>query len=123
VALFRTRTAGAEKDIAAQQARVATIRHQQQKAKEAYYHDVRGAAFLPEPAVGVGCGGGGAGCAEFGGFVVAAGSGSRGVVGAGGDEVAVQVGQLEDGVAGLVERRGEAAVRAGDIAAPGCGAG
>ena len=37
--LFRARTAGAEQEIASQQARITAIRHEQQKAKEAYYHD------------------------------------------------------------------------------------
>jgi hypothetical protein len=37
--LFQTSNTGAEQEIASQQARIASVRHEQQKAKEAYYHD------------------------------------------------------------------------------------
>jgi DNA invertase Pin-like site-specific DNA recombinase len=37
--LFHTQTAGAEAEIASQQARILAVKHQQQKAKEAYYND------------------------------------------------------------------------------------
>ncbi len=37
--LFRSQTAGAEREIGRQQARVSTIKHQQQKARDAYYND------------------------------------------------------------------------------------
>ena len=46
--LFRARTAGAEQEIASQQARITAIRHEQQKAKEAYYHDVLSIAEFKE---------------------------------------------------------------------------
>jgi site-specific DNA recombinase len=37
--LFQSRNTGAKAEITKQQARIAAIRHEQQKAKEAYYHD------------------------------------------------------------------------------------
>jgi hypothetical protein len=46
--LFRARTAGAERGIASQQARITAIRHEQQKAKEAYYHDALSIAEFKE---------------------------------------------------------------------------
>jgi site-specific DNA recombinase len=46
--LFRARTAGAEREIASQQARITAIRHEQQKAKEAYYHDALSIAEFKE---------------------------------------------------------------------------
>ena len=46
--LFRARTAGAEQEIASQQARITAIRHEQQKAKEAYYHDALSIAEFKE---------------------------------------------------------------------------
>jgi chromosome segregation ATPase len=46
--LFKARTAGAEQEIASQQARIAAVRHEQQKAKEAYYHDALSIAEFKE---------------------------------------------------------------------------
>jgi site-specific DNA recombinase len=46
--LFRARTAGAEQEIASQQVRITAIRHEQQKAKEAYYHDALSIAEFKE---------------------------------------------------------------------------
>jgi site-specific DNA recombinase len=46
--LFRTQTAGADREIASQQARITAIRHDQQKAKEAYYHDAMTIAEFKE---------------------------------------------------------------------------
>jgi site-specific DNA recombinase len=46
--LFHTQNAGAEQEIASQQARIAAVRHEQQKAKEAYYHDAMTIAEFKE---------------------------------------------------------------------------
>jgi hypothetical protein len=46
--LFKARTAGAEQEIASQQARITAVRHEQQKAKEAYYHDALSIAEFKE---------------------------------------------------------------------------
>jgi hypothetical protein len=71
-----------------------------------------------EPAVaGVG-GGGVVGDAELVGFGVAEGGGVRGVVVGGGDDVAVEVGELEGDGAGVGLDGGEAAVDTGDVTAP-----
>ena len=79
---------------------------------------VGGALFGAEPAVGVGCGGGVAGCTVFGGFAVAD-TGSAGVIGAGRHDVTVHVGQVQGHGPGLVDGARQASGDADEVAGPG----